>query len=216
MTPAGSSAARVAVLDLDGTLVDSFADLSASVNHALRAVGLAARPPSEIRAFIGEGSRLLIQRAVDPHLHLLEPALEAWWEHYERHCLDRTALFPGMAEALAGAGRVLAVHTNKPGRLARKILDGLGVGARFAAVLGGDEAPRKPDPRGTLDLVARLGGTPSDAVFIGDSLIDAGTAAAAGIPLVAVTWGFGARVALESRRPAAIVDDVGDLAPWLA
>jgi phosphoglycolate phosphatase len=206
----------VAVLDLDGTLVDSFADLAGSVNHALRAVGLAARPPSEIRAFIGEGARLLLERAVDPHLQRLDPALAAWWEHYERHCLDRTALFPGMAEALAGAGRVLAVHTNKPGRLARKILDGLGVGPRFAAVLGGDEAPRKPDPSGTLDLVARLGGSPGEAVFIGDSLIDAGTAAAAGIPFVAVTWGFGAREALEARHPAAIVDGVAGLAPWLA
>jgi phosphoglycolate phosphatase len=214
VTPPGA-AARVAVLDLDGTLVDSFADLAGSVNHALRAVGLAARPPAEIRTFIGEGARLLLERAVDPHLHLVEPALAAWWEHYERHCLDHTALFPGMAEALAGAGRVLAVHTNKPGRLARKILDGLGVGPRFAAVLGGDEAPRKPDPRGTLDLVARLGGSPADAVFIGDSLIDAGTAAGAGVPFVAVTWGFGAREALVARRPVAVLDAVAGLTPWL-
>ncbi len=214
MTP-GDPGRRVAVLDLDGTLVDSFADLAGSVNHALRAVGLAARPPEEIRAFIGEGARLLLERAVDPHLHLLEPALAAWWEHYERHCLDRTELFPGMADALAGAGRVLAVHTNKPGRLARKILDGLGVGQRFAAVLGGDEAPRKPDPSGTLDLVSRLGGSAGEAVFVGDSLIDARTASAAGIPFVAVTWGFGARDALAARSPAAIVDAVAGLAPWL-
>ncbi|HSM91452.1 MAG TPA: HAD hydrolase-like protein [Anaeromyxobacteraceae bacterium] len=212
MTP---PAPRVAVLDLDGTLVDSFADLAGSVNHALRAVGLPARPLSEVRTFIGEGARLLLQRAVDPHLHLLEPALAAWWEHYEAHCLDHTTLFPGVAEALAGAGRVLAVHTNKPGRLARKILDGLQVGSRFAAVLGGDEAPRKPDPTGTLGLVARLGGDPSQSVFVGDSLIDAQTAAAAGVPFVAVTWGFGARDALRARHPAAIVDAAAGLAPWL-
>jgi phosphoglycolate phosphatase len=206
----------VAVLDLDGTLVDSFADLAGSVNQALRAIGLPARPLPEVREFVGEGARLLLQRAVDPHLHLLEPALAAWWEHYERHCLDRTALFPGMERALAGASRVLAVHTNKPGRLARKILAGLDVGGRFAAVVGGDDAPRKPDPQGTLELVARLGGRPEEAVFIGDSLIDARTAAAAGIPFVAVTWGFGARDALVAARPAALIDRVDDLAPWLA
>lgn len=206
---------RVAVLDLDGTLVDSFADLSGSVNHALRAVGLPARPLEEIRTFIGEGARLLLERAVSPRLDLLEPALAAWWEHYDAHCTDRTALFPGFAALLGRGDRVLAVHTNKPGRLARKILDHLGVGPRFAAVLGGDEAPRKPDPRGTLALVARLGGRPADAVFIGDSLIDAGTAAAAGIPFVAVTWGFGAREALVATRPAALVDRVESLAPWL-
>jgi phosphoglycolate phosphatase len=212
----GQGAARVAVLDLDGTLVDSFADLSGSVNHALRAVGLPERPPAEIRGFIGEGARLLLERAVSPRLDLLEPALAAWWEHYDAHCTDRTALFPGF-DALLGKGeRTLAVHTNKPGRLARKILDHLGVGPRFAAVLGGDEAPRKPDPAGTLALVARLGGRPADAVFIGDSLIDARTAAAAGIPFVAVTWGFGARSDLVASRPAALVERVDALAPWLS
>jgi len=210
------SPVRVAVLDLDGTIVDSFADLAGSVNQALRAVGLGARPLEEIREFVGEGARRLLERAVDPHLHLLEPALAAWWEHYERHCLDRTALFVGMAPVLAGAGRRLAVHTNKPGRLARKILAGLGVSGRFAAVLGGDEAPRKPDPLGTLGLVARMGARPEDAIFVGDSLIDAETAAAAGIPFVAVTWGFGARDALVSARPVGLVDRVADLAPWLS
>lgn len=207
--------ARVAVLDLDGTLVDSFADLSGSVNHALRAVGLPARPLAELRGFVGEGARLLLERSVAPRLDLLEPALAAWWEHYDAHCTDRTALFPGMEAVLRNAGRVLAVHTNKPGRLARKILEHLGVCGRFAAVLGGDEAPRKPDPRGTLELVARLGGRPEDAVFVGDSLIDARTAAAAGIPFVAVTWGFGAREDLVAARPAALVDRVEGLAGWL-
>lgn len=210
-----SSAVKVTVLDLDGTLVDSFADLSGSVNHALHAVGLPPRPLAEIRGFIGEGARLLLERAVAPNLQLLEPALAAWWEHYDAHCTDRTALFPGLEPLLGRSGRVLAVHTNKPGRLARKILDHLGVGPRLAAVLGGDEAPRKPDPRGTLELVARLGGQPADTVFIGDSLIDANTAAAAGIPFVAVTWGFGARDALAATRPAALVDRVEGLAGWL-
>jgi len=209
------AAVRVAVLDLDGTLVDSFADLSGSVNHALRAVGLPPRPPGEIRGFVGEGARLLLERSVAPRLDLLEPALAAWWEHYEIHCTDSTRLFAGLDGLLGRSGRVLAVHTNKPGRLARKILAHLGVGPRFAVVLGGDEAPRKPDPRGTLELVARLGGRPIDAVFIGDSLIDARTAAAAGIPFVAVTWGFGAREELRAARPAALIDRVADLAPWL-
>jgi phosphoglycolate phosphatase len=206
---------RVAVLDLDGTIVDSFADLAGSVNHALRQVGLPPRPLAEVRGFVGEGARLLLERAVAPSLHLLDPALAAWWEHYEAHCLDHTVLFPGVAEALEGAGRVLAVHTNKPGRLARKILSGLGVAHRFAAILGGDEAERKPDPTGTLGLIARLGGRPDDAVFIGDSLIDARTAAAAGVPFVAVTWGFGARDDLRAAHPVALVDRVADLAPWL-
>ncbi|HEY6098309.1 MAG TPA: HAD hydrolase-like protein, partial [Anaeromyxobacter sp.] len=139
---------RVAILDLDGTLLDTLDDLAAAVNHALDAVGVPRRPPQEVRAFVGEGARRLVERAVEPHAELVEPALAAWWAHYEAHCLDRTRPYPGIPSLLAGAGRTLAVHTNKPGKLARKILGGLGLLGRFAAVVGGDEAPRKPDPTG--------------------------------------------------------------------
>ncbi len=207
---------RVAILDLDGTLVDSLDDLALAVNAALGEVGLPPRPIEEVRTFVGEGARRLVERAVGASVHLVEPALAAWWRHYEAHCLDRTRPYPGIPAVLAGAGRVLAVHTNKPGRLARKILGGVGLLDRFAAVLGGDEAPRKPDPTGTLELLARLGGAPADAVFVGDSRIDVATARAAGVRLVAVTWGFAARADLAAAGATDLAESAADLAPWLA
>lgn len=207
---------RVAILDLDGTVVDTLDDLAEAVNAALADVGLPPRPRDEVRQFVGEGARRLVSRAVAPREDLVEPALAAWWRHYEAHLLDRTRPYPGIREALARAGRTLAIHTNKPGRLAREILDGLGLSARFAAVLGGDEAPRKPDPSGTLALLARLGARPEDAVFVGDSRVDVETARAAGIPMVAVTWGFRPREELEAAGATRFVSSAAELAPFLA
>ena len=96
---------RLAVLDLDGTLVDSLDDLLASVNHALRAVGLPPRSREEVHGFVGEGARVLLARAVAPHEQLVEPALAAWRPHYEAHCLDHTRAYPGIPALLAGRER---------------------------------------------------------------------------------------------------------------
>lgn len=206
---------RLAILDLDGTLVDSVDDLAASVNHALAALGLPARTTAEIRSFVGEGARVLVARAIAPRDELLEPALALWREHYDAHCLDRTRLYPGVDAALAGAGRVLAVHTNKPGALARKILAGLGVSGRFAAIVGGDDAPRKPDPAGALAIMAQVGASRADTVFVGDSRVDVATARAAGVALVAVTWGLAARDELAAAGATVFARDAAELARHL-
>jgi phosphoglycolate phosphatase len=207
---------RVAILDLDGTVLDTLDDLVSSVNAALAEVGLPPRPRDTIRQLVGEGARRLVSRAVAPREDLVEPALAAWWRHYEAHLLDRTWPYPGVPEALAQAGRTLAIHTNKPGRLARRILDGLGLSPRFAEVLGGDEAPRKPDPAGTLGLLARLGARPEDAIFVGDSRVDVETARNAGLPMVAVTWGFRPREELVEAGAVHFVSSASELATWLA
>jgi phosphoglycolate phosphatase len=207
---------RVAILDLDGTVLDTLDDLVSSVNAALAEVGLPPRPRDTIRQLVGEGARRLVSRAVAPREDLVEPALAAWWRHYEAHLLDRTRPYPGVPEALAQAGRTLAIHTNKPGRLARRILDGLGLSPRFAEVLGGDEAPRKPNPAGTLGLLARLGARPEDAIFVGDSRVDVETARNAGLPMVAVTWGFRPREELVEAGAVHFVSSASELATWLA
>jgi phosphoglycolate phosphatase len=207
---------RLAIFDLDGTLVDSVDDLAASVNHALAAVGLPLRSTAEVRGFVGEGARVLLERSVAPHVERVEEALAAWHAHYEAHLLDRTRLYPGLRAVLEGAGRVLAVHTNKPGPLARKILAGLGVLDRFAVVVGGGEAPRKPSPAGVHAIQARVGAAPEDTVFVGDSAVDAATARAAGVPFVAVTWGFTARAELARAGATAFADAAAELVPWVA
>ncbi|GEJ59438.1 HAD family hydrolase [Anaeromyxobacter diazotrophicus] len=181
---------RLAVFDLDGTLVDSRLDLCLAVNHALRALGLPERSLEEVSSFVGEGAALLVERAVAPRVELREAALAAWWEHYQVHLLDHTVLYPGLRELLAALPFPLAVHTNKPGRLARRILEGLGVAERFVEVLGGDEAPRKPSPEGTRALLARRGVAPAEAVLVGDSLVDLALARAVPLRFVAVGWGL--------------------------
>ena len=207
---------RLAILDLDGTLLDTLDDLAASVNAALVAVGLPARARAEIERFVGEGARTLVSRAVAPHAELVEPALAAWWSHYRDHGLDRTRPFAGLPELLTRSDRRLAVHTNKPGALARQLLSGLGLLDRFAIVTGGDEAPRKPSPAGTLAIMRRLGARARDTIFIGDSPTDVRTARAAGVTLVGVTWGFRPEAELRAAGARHVVDTVAGLAPWLA
>lgn len=206
---------RLAILDLDGTLLDTLDDLAASVNHALAEVGRPPRSRPEIEAFVGEGARRLLERAVAPHDELTAPALAAWWRHYEAHCLDATRPFPGVPELLTRAGRRLAVHTNKPGRLARRILAGLGLLDRFAVVTGGDEGPRKPDPAATLGIMRRLGARPEETVFVGDSPTDVRTARGAGVTMVAVTWGFRPLEELRAAGAVHVVDRVAGLRAWL-
>jgi phosphoglycolate phosphatase len=205
----------LAVLDLDGTLVDSVDDLAASVNHALAAVGLPPRSRAEVEGYVGEGARRLVERAVGGRADLVDPALLAWHDHYAAHCLDRTRPYPGIEAALARATRRLAVLTNKPGPMARKILAGLGLLERFAEVVGGGEAPRKPDPAGLLGIVARAGVAPADAVLIGDSVVDVETGRAAGVPVVAVTWGLVAADALRAAGAATLVSRAEQLDPYL-
>ena len=158
----------------------------------------------------------VLERAAAPHEHLVEPALAAWRPHYEAHCLDRTRAYPGIPALLAGAGRALAVFTNKPGSLARKILDGLGLLARFTAVIGGDEAPRKPDPAGVRLIQDRVGARPDETVFVGDSRIDVATAQAAGVRMVAVTWGLVPRAELVRAGATELVDHAAELARLVA
>jgi len=206
---------RAALFDLDGTLIDSAADLGHAVNHALRRLGLPERPLAEIATFVGEGAALLVERAVAPRTELRDEALRHWWEHYQAHLLDHTVLYPGIREVLGAATVPLAVHTNKPGGLARRILAGLGVLDRFAAVLGGDEAPRKPDPAGTRALLSRLGVAAEDAVYVGDSVIDVELARAVPVRLVAVTWGLVPEDRLAAAGAGLRVRRADHLLPWV-
>jgi phosphoglycolate phosphatase len=206
---------RAAIFDLDGTLVDSREDLFLAVDHTLRTLGLPPRPREEVLSFVGEGAVRLVSRAVAPVDHLAERGLDVWRAHYEAHLLDHTVLYPGVRALLEGATAHLAVHTNKPGDMARRILDGLGVLSLFAAVVGGDDAPRKPDPTGTLAILGAAGVAPGEAVFVGDSRVDVETAQAAGMRMVAVTWGFSGTAELARAGAEAYASTAADLAAWL-
>jgi phosphoglycolate phosphatase len=205
----------LAIFDLDGTLVDSVDDIAAAVNHGLATVGLPPRSREEIRGFIGDGARMLLLRALGPRSDLFEPAMAGWRAHYEAHLLDRTLPYPGLPEVLAGARRKLAVLTNKPGPMARRVLEGLGLAPLFSAVVGGGDAPPKPDPTGARALLDRFGVRPEDAVLVGDSAVDAETARNAGMEFVAVTWGLVPREELVRAGAVTLVDSPEHLEPWL-
>jgi phosphoglycolate phosphatase len=187
------------VYDLDGTLVDSKDDLADSINAMLARMSLPQRPPDTIYGFIGEGAERLIRRSLGPvHESRYAQAAPIWREEYRRRLLVHTRLYPGMEEVLREPPDTRGVLTNKPGAFAREILGGLGVGNAFAAVIGGDEAPRKPSPDGLLALCGKLGISPRDALLVGDSAVDLATARAAGISVCGVTWGLGERAALAA------------------
>jgi phosphoglycolate phosphatase len=188
--------ARLLVFDLDGTLVDSTRDIAAATNAALQRVapGVAPIPLEVVARFVGEGARVLVERALH-HAGLAlaaDDVLPALLDCYGERLLETTHLYEGIPQALdAVAGCTLAVLTNKPGAFSRAILDGLGVGARFARVRGADEvAARKPDPAGLLRLLEELQATPGQAWMVGDSTIDVRTARAGGVRVAGALWGL--------------------------
>jgi phosphoglycolate phosphatase len=216
-----SPRSRAVLFDLDGTLVDSHADLAHAVNAALVAVGLPRRSIEEITGFIGEGSRRLIEKAVAPHPERFAEAHAAWEQAYAAGLLERTRLYPGMRELVtrldARDPGKLAVHTNKPGKYARPILEGLGISTLFAQVLGGgDGSANKPSTEGVRRLLAELGADADEAVYVGDSAIDAQTAAAAGLPFIGVAWGYGGEEQLRAAGATRIARDAEELEEWLA
>jgi len=184
------------IFDLDGTLVDSRVDIADAVNHVRGAFGMAPLPLDTVSSFIGEGARILVQRALGPDAQeRLEDGLCMFLEYYGAHLLDHTRPYPGVAEMLDGMrrdGLTLSVLTNKPEAMSRTILDGLGMLHPFTAVVGGDTLPtRKPDPAG-IAHVCTLTNTRADHVLlVGDSVIDLRTARAAGVAFCGVAWGLG-------------------------
>lgn len=172
------------VFDLDGTLVDSAADISACLNRTLARMGRERIPHERVLQAIGSGVRKLIERVTAPPI---EPILEAFLEHYAEHLLDETALFPGVADTLAKLPGRKIVLSNKPVKMSKAIVDGLGIAKHFEAVYGGDSFPvRKPDPE--CWRLATAGA--ARPVMIGDSGTDVQTAKNAGVKAIAVTYGY--------------------------
>lgn len=190
---------RLAIFDLDGTLVDSRQDLASAANAARAHLGLEPLPVEVVQTYVGEGSRNLVLRAIGPELKdRIDEALAAFFSYYAHHLIAATRVYPGVMELLAKLDCKKAVLTNKPGRYARPLCEGLGIAVPFELIWGeGDVPARKPDPRGVLELCEKLGVRPDEARFVGDSKIDAATAANAKIPFVGVTWGYGAEAQMR-------------------
>jgi len=187
------------VFDLDGTLADTAADLVTTLNAILEREGLDAIPLASARDLIGQGTRALLQRgfalqgrSVAPDR--LERLFGEFLELYGRHLVDHTRLFPGVEAALARLarrGHILAVCTNKTEGLSRDLIAALGVADRFAAICGRDTFPFcKPDPRHLVETLRLAGARPEHAIMVGDSKTDIDTAREAGVPVIAVPFGY--------------------------
>lgn len=191
-------ATELVLFDLDGTLIDSAPDLCAALAAALTDVGLPVHDVPAVRAMIGEGQRVLIERALTRAGAVLTPALidhvlARFRAFYSDHLVVHTSLYPGVRQTLQAlsAKCPLAVATNKPGAWARRIVEIFGLSSFFFAVLGEDDVgARKPDPRLLSTLCQRAGVAPSATLMVGDSAIDQQAAARAGTQLAFCTYGF--------------------------
>ncbi|HLN23939.1 MAG TPA: phosphoglycolate phosphatase [Patescibacteria group bacterium] len=197
MTQIASRPAAI-VFDLDGTLVDSLPDMLRAMNGLLADLGRRAARPDEIRGWVGDGARVLVEHGLAATGGLPDqPVAELvarYIDHYRGHAAHETRLYPGVRETLEGlkaAGHRLAVCTNKPYALAVEVLEGLELSDLFVAVLGGDSvAVKKPDPGHLRATLAAMGAAEGRALMVGDSSNDVAAARGAGVPVVAVSFGY--------------------------
>ena len=187
---------KAVIWDLDGTLLNTLDDLAASTNAALEANGLPARTKDEVRRFVGNGIHKLIERAM-PELGAQHPAFQAVLDdfvtHYGQHSKDHTAPYEGIMEVLdtlAAQGIKLAIVSNKID-FAVKELSRDYFGRRMCSAVGDDPSRRKkPAPDSVFEAMLQMNVTAGETVYVGDSDVDVMTARNAGIPCIAVTWGF--------------------------
>ena len=208
------------VFDLDGTLIDSKLDLALSVNATRAHMGMGPLDIGLVSTYVGNGAPVLIRRVLGDQATQLEveEALEFFLEYYREHKLDHTRLYPAVRESLdrlRAARKQLAVLTNKPVAVSRAIVDGLGLGAHFFRVYGGNSFPfKKPHPIGMEALIAEAAVDRPRALMIGDSAVDVLTARNAGVRSCGVTYGF-APETLRDPAPDLLVDRMEDLADWV-
>lgn len=229
---------RLLVFDLDGTLIDSAADLCQSVNATLLHLGRTPINPRTIVSFIGNGAASLVQRSLEHGLEsdglfpaaspaMVEQALEYFLAYYDVHNLDTTKPYPGVMDSLRSLRErhprlPMAVLTNKPADPSREICAALGLTPYFFAIYGGDSFPKKPDSEGLRALMAEASTlqdgflpnqavTPDTVVMIGDSAVDIQTARNCGARSLGCRYGL-ARDALEAASPDLLVSHPGE---WL-
>ncbi len=190
-------AAQAAIIDLDGTLVDTLGDFDVALNFALAELSLPPIARADIAVMIGQGSDHLIRSALS-HVHADPSLYEQAWLAYQRHYLAingaHSQLFPGVLEGLQAfkrAGLKLACVTNKPTEFAVPLLQAKGLAGFFEVVYGGDAFERKkPDPMPLHKSCEALGAAPARTLMVGDSRNDARAARAAGCPVILVTYGY--------------------------
>lgn len=197
---------RAVLFDLDGTLLDTIADLADAANLMLAELGRPARSQDEIHGFVGKGIPNLVRRCMTEGAHATEAEVEVAVAAFRRHYAvvngARTTIYPGVVETLQtlrGWDIRLAVVTNKAEAFTLPLLERMGIAAHFDTVISGDTLPvKKPDPATVHLACERLGVAPAEALMIGDSANDALAAQGAGMPVLLVTYGYSEGVPVDT------------------
>lgn len=219
-----SSDIRLAIFDLDGTLVNTITDLGSSVSYALARLGFPERTMEEYTRFVGNGTLKLIQRSVPEEFKddaaVVAHAHSLFKDYYAEHYCDTSRIYDGMLEAieeLKTRGIMLSVLTNKPDEFAVRMMDRLFPKGTFCHVQGAREGvPKKPDPTAELEIMRLFGANPANTVHIGDSDVDVFTAHNAGIKCIGCSWGFRSRESLIEAGADAIADKPTELPKIMA
>jgi phosphoglycolate phosphatase len=203
---------RCVLFDLDGTLVDSLADLANSMNRVLTRQGLPPHPVEAYRYFVGDGITNLVQRALPDEAlqqEIIEECVQEMRKEYALRWAETTRPYPGIAElldALATRGIEMTILSNKPDELTQEVVRTLLPDWRFAAVAGAKDAiARKPDPAGALRIASLLQRVPEEFLYLGDTNTDMRTARGAGMFAIGALWGFRTAEELKDSGAQALI-----------
>ncbi|MGI6220197.1 MAG: HAD family hydrolase [Bacteroidaceae bacterium] len=209
---------KLIIFDLDGTLVNSIADLACSTNYALKTCGFPEHQTDEYRYFVGSGISVLFERALPADARTeenIQKIRTSFLEHYNLHNTDHSRPYEGMPElleTLVRDGYKMAVASNKYQQATEQIIRKLFPGIPFFPVFGQREGvPRKPDPRIVEEILENTGTSRAETLYVGDSAIDMQTARQAQVTACGVTWGFRPRSELETYEPEYIVDKPAEI-----
>lgn len=213
---------KACIFDLDGTLTDTLDSLTYSVNETLKEMNLPEITSEQCRAFVGNGARYLMEKAVsvsEEHLSRLEEAMERYGRIFDQNCTYHVVPYDGilsMLEELHQKGMQLAVLTNKPHKQAVHVVEEIFGKDRFQIIQGQKEGvPRKPDPTAAISIAQQFGITPAETVYIGDSEVDVATGLAAKMLTIGVSWGFRKRQVLEEAGATCIADHPSEIMEWI-
>lgn len=217
----GGKLPRLAMFDLDGTLMDSVPDLAAAVDKMLMLLGREPAGVAHVRDWVGNGSKVLVRRALAGQLQhegvadeLANEALALFMQAYSGGH-DLTTVYPGVHECLdwlRARDVKLAIITNKPAQFIEPLLEEKGLTGYFQWLVGGDTLPQqKPDPAALLWVMDQAGVEPGDSLFVGDSRNDVRAAEAAAVPCVALSYGYNHGEPIANEEPALVLDDLREL-----
>lgn len=213
---------KLVMFDLDGTLVDSAADIAVALNRALADLALPAVTEAQVRTWVGRGASRLVHCALEHQRQaagsfekMHDTLLARFMARYQEDVSGRSTLYPGAAELLQAcraAGIALACVTNKPYAPALALLENLSVLEPFDLLLGGDSLPhKKPHPAALQHCLRHFGVTADDALMVGDSRNDVEAARAAGVRCVALPWGYNHGEPIETSQPDWLLESLVDL-----